>query len=337
MLKADEIQACYIERYGGPEVVKVGALPAPTPGPGELLIRMEAASINPVDFKIRMGMLRALQSYRMPAILGNDAAGVVTVLGPGVQGFAVGDRVAARLDKARMGGFAEFVPARAEHLARIPEGVSFAQAAAVALAGLTAWQCLTEVLRVAPGERVLIHAGGGGVGHLAIQLAKDLGAHVTTTASAASHDWLRSLGADECVDYRQTDFTQVCAPFDAVLDGLGGETLLRSIAHTRHGGRVVSIGDLPTPEVAAEFGKPWLAPIFWLLSRKPRALARSRGVAYRYWFMRADGAQLALLLDKLARGELQLSIAREFPLAQAPEALRLSEAGRVRGKLVIRA
>jgi len=235
-----------------------------------------------------------------------------------------------------MGAFAEFVLARPQHLARIPEGVSFAQAAAVALAGLTAWQCLTEVLKVGAGERVLIHAGGGGVGHLAIQLAKGLGAHVTTTASAASHDWLRELGADVCVDYRNADFRHECAPFDAVLDAMGGETLLRSIAHTRRGGRVVSIGDMPTPEVAAEFGKPWLGPVFWLLSRRPRAAARAQGVAYRYWFMREDGTQLAMLLDRLARGELQVHIEREFPLAQAPEALRLSETGRVRGKLVIR-
>ncbi|MBI5108947.1 MAG: NADP-dependent oxidoreductase [Rhodocyclales bacterium] len=330
------MQACYIQRYGNAEVVRVGELPVPTPGPGELLFRMEAASVNPVDFKIRMGMLRALQAYRMPAILGNDAAGVVTALGPGVAGFKLGDRVAARLDKARMGAFAEFVVARPQHLAKIPEGVSYAQAAAVALAGLTAWQCLTEVLCIAPGERVLIHAGGGGVGHLAIQLAKGLGAHVTTTASATSHDWLRELGADACVDYRDTDFTHECAPFDAVLDAMGGDTLLRSIGHTRRGGRVVSIGDMPTPEVATAFGKPWLVPVFWLLSRRPRAAARAQGVAYRYWFMREDGAQLARLLDKLARGELQLRIEREFTLAQAPDALRLIAAGRVRGKLVVR-
>ena len=330
------MHACYIERYGGPEVVKIGVLPAPTPGPGELVFRMEAASVNPVDFKIRNGLLRALQSYRMPAILGNDAAGVVTALGPGVTGFALGDRVAARLDKARMGAFAEFVLARPEHLAKIPESVDFAPAAAVALAGLTAWQCLTEVLQVRPGQRVLIHAGAGGVGHLAIQLAKRLGAHVTTTASAASHDWLRSLGAAECVDYRQADFTRSCAPFDAVLDTMGGETLLRSIRHTRRDGRVVSVGDLPTPEIAGEFAKPWLAPVFWLLSRKPRAAARAQGVAYRDWFMRADGAQLAMLLELIAQGELQVKVAQEFPLAQVAEALRVSEAGRVHGKLVIR-
>lgn len=331
------MQACYIQRYGNADVVRVGELPAPVPGPGELLFRMQAASVNPVDFKTRAGMLRALQAYRMPAILGNDAAGIVTALGPGVEGFCVGDRVAARLDKARMGAFAEFVLARPEHLAKIPEGISFAEAAAVALAGLTAWQCLSEVLRVAAAERVLIHAGAGGVGHLAIQLAKGLGAHVTTTASAASHDWLRGLGADQCVDYRQADFTQACAPFDAVLDTLGGDTLLRSIAHTRRNGRVVSVGDMPTPEIAGEFGKPWLTPVFWLLSRGPRAAARRQGVAYRYWFMRADGGQLAMLLDRVARGDLKVKVAQEFSLAQAPDALRISETGRVHGKLVIRA
>jgi alcohol dehydrogenase len=331
------MQACYIQRYGNADVVRVGELPAPVPGPGELLFRMQAASVNPVDFKTRAGMLRALQAYRMPAILGNDAAGIVTVLGPGVEGYCVGDRVAARLDKARMGAFAEFVLARPEHLARIPEGVSFDEAAAVALAGLTAWQCLSEVLRIAAGERVLIHAGAGGVGHLAIQLAKGLGAHVTTTASAASHDWLRELGADQCVDYRQADFTQACASFDVVLDTLGGDTLLRSIAHTRRNGRVVSVGDMPTPEIAGEFGKPWLAPVFWLLSRRPRAAARRQGVAYRYWFMRADGGQLAMLLDRVARGDLKVKVAQEFSLAQAPDALRVSETGRVHGKLVIRA
>ena len=184
--------------------------------------------------------------------------------------------------------------------------------------------------------RQRVPAGAGGVGHLAIQLAKGLGADVTTTASSTNHDWLRSLGAEECVDYRQADFTRVCAPFDAVLDTMGGETLLRSIRHTQRGGRVVSVGDLPTPEIAGEFAKPWLAPVFWILSRKPRAAARAQGVAYRYWFMRADGAQLAMLLDLIAQGKLAVKIEHEFPLAQAAEALRVSEAGRVHGKLVIR-
>ena len=329
------MRACYIERYGDAGVVIVGEQPAAEPDAGEVVFQMQAASVNPIDYKTRSGMVKALLPYRMPLILGCDAAGIVCGLGPGVTGFELGDRVAARLSKKRMGAFAEKVVAPAALLAKVPANVSFAEAAAVALAGLTAWQCLTEILGIHGGERVLIHAGSGGVGHLAIQLAKSLGAHVTTTASSDSHQWLRDLGADECVDYKHADFARQCAPFDAILDSQGGATLLRSIAHTKPGGRVVSIGDMPTPEVANEFGKPWLKPVFWLLSRKPRALAKAGQVSYCYWFMREDGVQLAMLLARIARGELRVRIAQEFPLAQAAEALRLSESGRVRGKVVI--
>lgn len=329
------MQACYIEHYGDAGVVVMGEQPEPKPANGEVVFQMHAASVNPIDYKTRSGMVKALLPYRMPLILGSDAAGIVTEVGPNVSDYQVGDRVAARLGKARVGAFAENVIANAGQLAKIPNEVGFTQAAAVALAGLTAWQCLTEVLKVRPSQRVLIHAGSGGVGHLAIQLAKGLGAHVTTTASSENHDWLHRLGADECIDYKRDDFTQKCPLFDAVLDSQGGETLMRSIAHTQLGGRVVSIGDLPTPEIATEFKKPWLAPVFWFLSRKPRASAKTRKVAYRYWFMREDGEQLALLLDKVAKGELQVQIAQEFSLSQAPEALRMSESGRVRGKVVI--
>jgi alcohol dehydrogenase len=328
--------ACYIESYGDPGVVVMGEQPEPKPVDGQVVFQMHAASVNPIDYKTRSGMVRALLPYRMPLILGSDAAGVVTEVGLGVTGYQPGDRVAARLGKDRIGAFAEKVVAHTDQLAKIPDGVSFSQAAAVALAGLTAWQCLTEVLEVRPSQRVLIHAGSGGVGHLAIQLAKGLGGHVTTTASSENHDWLRQLGADDCIDYKRVDFTQRCEHFDAVLDSQGGETLLKSIAHTRPGGRVVSIGDLPTPEVATEFGKPWLRPVFWFLSRKQRAHAKARNVAYRYWFMREDGEQLAMLLAKVSQSELQVKIAQEFPLNQTPEALRLSESGRVRGKVVIR-
>lgn len=328
--------ACFIERYGDAGVVAVGEQPEPKPAGGEVVFQMHAASVNPIDYKTRSGLVRALLPYRMPLILGSDAAGIVTAVGHSVTDYRVGDRVAARLSKNRIGAFAEKVVAHTNQLAKIPDEVNFAEAAAVALAGLTAWQCLTEVLKVRPTQRILIHAGSGGVGHLAIQLAKGLGAHVTTTASSENHEWLHHLGADDCIDYKLADFTQACEHFDAVLDSQGGKTLLQSIAHTRPGGRVVSIGDLPTPEVATEFGKSWLMPVFWFLSRKPRARAKAGNVAYRYMFMREDGEQLAMLLAKVAQGELQVKIAQEFPLSQTPEALRLSESGRVRGKVVIR-
>ena len=328
--------ACYIESYGGADVVVTGEQPEPKPSEGQVVFRMHAASVNPIDYKIRSGSIKALLPYQMPLILGSDASGIVTEVGPGVGDYQVGDRVAARLSKKRIGAFAEKVLAHTDQLAKIPDKVSFEEAAAVALAGLTAWQCLTEVLKVRSSERILIHAGSGGVGHLAIQLAKALGAHVTTTASNENHDWLHQLGADVCIDYKREDFTQACEYFDCVLDTQGGHTLLASIGHTRLGGRVVSIGDLPTPEVATEFSKPWLLPVFWFLSRTPRAKARARDVAYRFWFMREDGEQLAMLLDKMASGELQVKIAQEFALNQTPEALRLSESGKVKGKVVIR-
>ena len=329
------MQACYIERYGDATQLRMGDQPEPTPGPGELVFRMCAASINPIDFKTRAGVVKAILPYKMPLILGSDAAGIVIALGAGVHNYKMGDRVAARLNKSRIGAFAQSVCAHVDQLALIPETVTFADAAAVALAGLTAWQCLTEALQLKAGQRVLIHAGSGGVGHLAIQLAKNLGAHVSTTASSDTHAWLTELGADCCIDYKSQDFTQLCAPFDAVLDSQGGEILLRSIAHTKAGGAVVSIGDVPTPEVASELGKPLLKPVFWWLSRKPRAQARVAGVRYRYWFMREDGAQLGMLLGMLERRALKVKIAQEFALKDCIAALALSESGRVRGKVVL--
>jgi NADPH:quinone reductase-like Zn-dependent oxidoreductase len=329
------MKACYIERYGDPTQTRMGEQPLPTPSATEVRICMQAASVNPIDYKTRAGLVKALLPYRMPLILGSDVAGVIDAVGAQVRDLQVGQRVAARLSKKRIGAFAEYVIVDQQNLARIPDLVSSEQAAAVALAGLTAWQCLTEILQVKTGQRVLIHAGSGGVGHLSIQLAKQLGAHVTTTAAAANHQALQTLGADVCVDYKTTDFQSVCAPFDAVLDSQGGDTLMRSIAHTKAGGAVVSIGDKPTPEVAHEFGKPILAPVFWWLSRKPRAAAKQRRVRYRYWFMREDGAQLAQLLAMLENGALQVWIDQRFPLAQADQALAFAEAGKVRGKVLI--
>jgi alcohol dehydrogenase len=328
------MRACLIRAYGGPERVQLSDLPEPQVGASDVLIEMRGASINPVDFKIRAGKVKPLLPYRMPLVLGSDVAGVVRAVGHAVSEFKVGDRVAARLSKKRIGALAELVLASPEQLAKIPATVEFDAAAAVALAGLTAWQCLTEVLQLSGGQRLLIHAGAGGVGHLAVQLAKHLGAHVTATASSRHHDWLQQLGADHCVDYASSRFED-CPVFDAVLDGIGGETLLRSLKHTRSGGRVVSIGDMPTPEVALEFSKPWLWPAFWMLSLRPRMLARRRRVHYRYWFMREDGKQLAMLLEMLASGRLKVEIAERYSLEQAPDALLASERGRTRGKLVV--
>lgn len=331
------MRTCHIHRYGGPAQLHLGELPEPALMPDAVRIEVHAAGLNPVDFKTREGKVKLLLPYRMPLILGNELCGEVIEVGAQVSAFRVGERVAARVAKGDAGAFAEIAAVPAKLLAKVPDTVSDTDAAALPLAGLTAWQCLTEVLRVQPGQRVLIHAGAGGVGHLAIQLAKALGAVVATTGSRSRFDFLRSLGADELVDYRNERFEDRIAPLDAVLDTQGGEILRRSIAHTRPGGAVVTIGGLPTPEVAVEFGKPfWLRWLFALITRRERALAQARGVRFRYWFMRPDGAQLTELFARLACGELRVSTQVFDGFAQFPQAFAALESGRTQGKLVVR-
>jgi len=331
------MQTCHIHRYGGPEQLHLGELAQPALRPDAVRIKVRAAGLNPVDFKTREGKLKLLLRYRMPLVLGNELCGEVIEVGAQVSAFRVGERVAARVAKGDAGAFAEIAVVPAALVAKVPDGISDTDAAALPLAALTAWQCLTEVLRVQPGQRVLIHAGAGGVGHLAIQLAKALGALVATTGSAQRAEFLRGLGADTVVDYRNERFEHRIAPLDAVLDTQGGEILRRSIAHTKPGGAVVTIGGLPTPEVADEFGKPfWVRWLFALITRRERALAQERGVRFRYWFMRPDGAQLADLLARMARGELRVSTQVFDGFAQFPQAFAALESGRTQGKLVVR-
>ncbi|MDZ4812896.1 MAG: NADP-dependent oxidoreductase [Pseudomonadota bacterium] len=331
------MRACYIERYGGAEQLRVGERPTPVCGANDVLIKVKAAGLNPVDFKTRDGKVKILLPYRMPLILGNELCGEVFDVGADVRGLRVGERVAARVAKMSAGAFAEYVAVAQSCVAPVPTTVSDIDAAALPLAGLTAWQCLHEVLQVQPGQRVLIHAGAGGVGHIAIQLARSMGAVVATTGSRSRFDFLRSLGADEMVDYRNERFEERIAPVDAVLDTQGGEVLLRSIAHTRKGGRVVTIGGLPTPQVADDFGKPfWIKWIFAFISRRERKLAKQRGVQFRYWFMHPNGTQLADLLGRLGRGELKLSTQVFEGIEQFPQAFAALESGRTMGKLVVR-
>lgn len=331
------MQACYIERYGGPDQVQIGDRPRPSIAANEVLIRVRAAGLNPVDFKTRDGAVKILLPYRMPLVLGNELCGDVVELGSGVSTVKVGDRVAARVAKLTASAFAEFAAVPAALVAKVPTSIDDLDAASLPLAGLTAWQCLHDVLHVQPGQRVLIHGGAGGVGHIAIQLAKSLGAVVATTASPGRFDFLRALGADELVDYRNERFEDRIAPVDAVLDTQGGDILRRSIAHTRRGGAVVTIGGLPTPEIADDFGKPfWVKWLFAFISRRERALARRCGVKFRYWFMRPDGAQLADLLGRLERGELQLTTRLFEGMDQLPAAFVALESGHNKGKLVVR-
>jgi NADPH:quinone reductase-like Zn-dependent oxidoreductase len=297
------------------------------PGDGEIRIDVRAAGVNPLDCKTRAGVLKRIERHRMPVVLGNECSGVVSAIGCGVTRFAVGDEVMVRLAKNRIGGFAEHVVTDASLAAPKPRTATFAQAAALPLASLTAWQALTEAAALRSGERVLVHSGAGGVGSSAVQLAKHLGARVAATASSRNVDFVRSLGADEVIDYTRDDFSRALRGYDVVLDTLGGEVQRRSFRVLARGGRLVSIAGMPSAAALRERGAGAIAVAVIAIDTLPRALrARAAGVRYRYVFMRPDGAQLAEIGALVDRGVLRILIDRSFPLEAARNA---------RGKVVL--
>ncbi|HVE87394.1 MAG TPA: NADP-dependent oxidoreductase [Myxococcales bacterium] len=330
------MKAAAIDRYGGNEVVVVRDVPAPSPGPGQVLVTVHAAGVNPVDFKIRGGKLRAVRKVKFPFILGNEVSGVVSGLGPGADRFKPGDEVFARLSKLDCGGFAEQVAVDQELLARKPARLSHPEAAGLPLAGLTAWQALVDIAGLKGGESVLIHAGAGGVGSLAIQIARHLGAKVFTTASSGSRALVESLGASRVIDYRTERFEEVARGADVVFDTMGGETLERSFLAVKRGGRVVSINGRPDVPTARELGLPGpMVAVLGLLGIPLARRARRAGAMYRYLFMHPDGAQLQHLADLVESGALRPVMDRTFPLDQTADALAYVEAGKAHGKVVL--
>ncbi|MFC5890955.1 NADP-dependent oxidoreductase [Kitasatospora aburaviensis] len=297
--------------YGGPDVLEYGDVPEPKLGPDSVLVRVAAASVNPVDWKIQAGYLDGVLDVVFPVIPGWDVAGVVEQVGVGVTEFAPGDEVMGyvREDMVRRGTFAEYVAAPVRTLARKPAALDFAQAAGLPLAGLTAYQALTRALEVKPGETVLVHAAAGGVGSLAVQIAVALGARVIGTASERNHDFLRGLGAEPVV-YGDglADRVRALAPegVDAVLDLIGGEALQLSPALLAEGGRLASIAD---GSVLALGG--------------------------RYVFVRPDTADLTALAELQDGDRVTVEVAATFPLEQTAEAHRLNAAGHTRGKIVV--
>lgn len=334
------MKAAYIERYGKSSPVIIGDRPVPACGPRDLLVRVRAASVNPIDFKIRDGALRVLFKFRMPLILGSDLAGEVIQIGSEVQGFSVGDEIMARVQKERIGTFAEQIAIDCSTAALKPKSLSFAEAASLPLAGLTAWQALRDFQPVdrplGKDQKVLIHAGSGGVGSLAIQLAHHLGAHVATTASPRNHELVRSLGADEVIDYRSQRFDELLRDYDLVLDALGGADQLSSFRVLKPGGLVVSIAGLPSPDFAREQGLPLPVRAFlWLRSLKTRRAAADAKARWIYLFMKPHGEQLAELGALVDRGVLRPIVDRVLPLDKAGEALDYVATGRATGKVVL--
>jgi NADPH:quinone reductase-like Zn-dependent oxidoreductase len=308
------------DQYGAPEVLHEAELPRPQPLPTEVLVRVRSAGVNPVDWKSREGGGMAGVLGEPPVILGWDVSGVVEETGFGVHTLAVGDEVFGMPWFPRQAGaYAEYVTAPARQFARKPASLSHDQAAAAPLAALTAWQSLVDAAQVQAGQRVLVHAAAGGVGHFAVQFAKHLGAHVTGTARASKHKWLRELGADEVVDYTAGPFEEQVRDMDVVIDLVGeghDHTTTRSLSTLRPGGTIIAVPSGVSPEVLEE--------------------ARSKGLRAGAFLVEPDGASLARIARLADEGKLDVEVEDVLPLAQAAEAHRRGAAGRTRGKLVLR-
>jgi alcohol dehydrogenase len=269
-------------------------------------------------------------------VLGNDLSGIVTAVGAGVTRFKPGDAIYARLDKDRIGAFAEFAAVREGAAAPMPANVTFEQAASLPLVALTAWQALIEIGKLNAGQKVLIHAGSGGVGSVAIQIARHLGATVLTTVGQRNLGLVKQLGADVAINYRSVRFEDVARDCDVVLDSAGGETLLRSFACVKPGGIVVSIGDTPSTAFARSWGmNPFLVFVVGLMSRKAVAAANKHQARFEYLFMRPDGEQLRLIAKLVESGDIKPVIDKVFPLDRVGDALAYSESGRATGKVVV--
>lgn len=328
------MKAFAVSKYKGP-VQEIEA-PEPAVGPRDVLIRMQAAGVNALDEKIRAGEFKQILPYRLPLVLGNDVAGTVVRVGAEVRRFAPGDLVYGRPDARRIGTFAELVAVAEADLAPAPSTVSIEEAGSLPLVALTAWQALVERGGVQPGQKVLIHAGAGGVGTIAIQLAKHLGATVATTASGGNADFVRELGADIVIDYKTEDFEDTLSGFDLVLDSLGGENLEKSLRILAPGGKAIGIAGPPDPRFAREPGlNPVLRLVIAALSRKVRAQARKLGVSYEFLFMHADGAQLGRITELVEHGVIRPVVGRVLPFDRTVEAVASVEQGGIRGKTVI--
>ena len=328
------MRAFVVDHYGR-DGLREAELPMPPVGLRDVLVDIRAASVNPLDVMIHDGEFKQVLNYPSPFTLGHDVAGIVTEVGADVQEFEVGDEIWARPRDHRIGTFAEFIAIDAADVALKPASLSFAEAAAVPLVALAAWQALVDVAQVRPGQRVLVHAGAGGLGSTGIQLARHLGAHVATTARGTDTDAVTALGADEVVDFTTTDFSEVLSDFDVVLDSAGAENLKGSMAVLKPGGLVISVVGPPDPSFATQVGKPLLKPVMALLSLQVRRRARRLGVRYSFFFMRADGAQLATSASLYDAGVLRPILDRTFDFDQTPEAVAHLEQGKAHGKVVI--
>jgi alcohol dehydrogenase len=331
------MKAFVLDRYVRQSALRLTDLPDPEPADDEVLVQVHAAGVNQLDAKLRDGEFKLTLPYPLPLVLGHDVAGVVVKVGRHVSQFKPGDEVYARADDFRIGSFAELLPVKESSLALKPAGLTMEEAASLPLVALTAWQALVERGGLRKGQKVFIQAGSGGVGTIAIQLARHLGAVVATTASAANAEWLKRLGAEVVVDYKTQDFVDVLSDVDLVLNSQDSATLERSLHVLKRGGKLISISGPPDPAFAQQSSAPWFVRFAMrLLSAGIRRKAVGRGVDYSFLFMRASGSQLAEITLLVEAGVLRPVVDRVFPFAATNEAMAYVDAGRAKGKVVIK-
>ncbi|MBD9359627.1 NADP-dependent oxidoreductase [Methylomonas sp. EbB] len=331
------MKALTFKRYGKSPEIGFSDISRPTPKADELLVKVHAAGLNPIDNMIPTGMFKPVLHFQLLATLGSDLAGVVIEVGSRVTRFKPGDAVFASIFDLGKGSLAEFAVVPESAAAPKPANLDFVQAASIPMVGLTSWQALKERANLRAGQKVFIPAGSGGIGTFAIQLAKHLGATVATTTSTGNVELVRSLGADEVVDYKKQDFEKVLGGYDVVLGTLKGAELERTVGILKPGGKIVSlIGPLDAAFADAKRLNFFLRFVFGLMSRKIMRLARKRAVTYSFLFVRPDGAQLSEIGKLLEAERIKPVIDKVFPFEEAKDALAYLAQGRSKGKVVVK-
>ncbi|HHK5548061.1 TPA: NADP-dependent oxidoreductase [Bacillus thuringiensis] len=330
------MKAMIIDKYGKVPM-RMAEVPTPEINEYEVLAEIHAASINPIDFKIRDGKVKMLLKYEMPLILGNDFSGVIVKVGAKVTNFKVDDEIYARPRKNKIGTFAEYIAIHEDDIALKPKNLNFEEAASIPLVGLTSYQTLHDIMQLQKGQKILIHAGSGGVGTFAIQLAKIMGAIVTTTASEAGANLVTSLGADEIINYKTEKFEDILKNYDAVFDTIGGATLEKSFNIIKSGGNIVSVSGMPNARFGKEFGSGFFKTLlFSLASKKLTALEKKHNAQYSFLFMKPSGDQLRTIANYIEAGQIKPVIDRVFPFEDAQKAMEYSESGRAKGKIIVK-
>lgn len=330
------MKAMVIDRYGKVPM-QLTEMPTPEMGEYEVLAEIHAASFNPIDFKIRDGKVKLLVKYKMPLILGNDFSGIVAKVGSKVTRFKVGDAIYGRPRKSKIGTFAEYIAIHENDIALKPKNLSFEEAASIPLVGLTSYQALHDIMQLKKGQKILIQAGAGGVGTFAIQLAKLMGATVATTASEAGTNLVKSLGADEIINYKTEKFEEILRDYDAVFDTLGGKILEKSFDIIKDGGKIVSVSGVPNARFGKEYGSGFIKTLlFSAASHKLTALEKKHNVSYTFLFMKPSGEQLQIIANFIETGKIKPIIDRVFTFEDAQKAMEYAESGRAKGKIILK-